>query len=168
MLRATIDEPVPLQVQVADGRTDLFARVRIYDISGTEIGGSPISLPHIADGLHGATATFNTEGYFTAQYQIFEDAGFAAPASYDFEVEVIEANSDKTNLLRLLGLTNENSVLEPTAYDAEGCMTDAKIRAYNSGANAALDDGATGLLFSWTIKVTYTGGQLTKYLVTLD
>lgn len=167
MLRATIDEPVPLQVQAADGRTDLFARARVYE-TGNSTPISTVALPHIAGGLYGSTITFTIDGYFTSQYQLFTDAGFTAEAKYDIEVEVIEANSDKTNILRLLGLTHHNSVLEPLVYNAEGCMTDAQVRAYDSEANAQLDDGSTGLLFSWTIKVTYTGGQMTNYLVTLD
>lgn len=167
MLRATIDEPIPLQVQVADGRTDLFARAQVYEV-GNPVPISTVSLPHVNDGLYGSTITFTVSGYFTAQYQIFTDAGFTTEAKYDIEVETIEANSDKTNILRLLGLTHHNSVLEPTAYNAEGCLTDAKVRAYDSETNAQNDDGSTGLLFSWTIKVTYTGGQMAKYLVTLD
>lgn len=167
MLRATIDEPVPLQVQAADGRTDLFARAQVFEV-GSSVPVSTVALPHIAGGLYGSTITFTISGYFTAQYQLFEDAGFTSEAGYDIEVEVIEANSDKTNILRLLGLSHHNSVLEPLDYNAEGCMTKAAVRAYDSDLNATADDGSTGLLFSWTIDVSYTGGQMTKYLVTLD
>lgn len=167
MLRATIDEPVPLQVQVADGRTDLFARAQLYEV-GNVVPVATVALPHINEGLYGSVTTLTTDGFFTAQYQLFEDAGFTISANYDYEIESIEASSDKTNLLRLLGLSYHNSTMEPLVYNAEGCLTDAKIRAYNSDTNAQLDDGVTGLLFSWTIKVTYTGGQLVNYMITLD
>lgn len=167
MLRATIDEPIPLQVQVADGRTDLFARVRMYAL-GSPTPVAIISLPHINDGLYGSAYTLTVGGFFTAQYQVFEDPGFTIAANYDYEVESIEANSDKTNLLRLLGLNYHNAIMTPLQYNGEGCLTDARIRAYDSDTNTELDDGATGLLFSWTIKVTYTGGQLTNYEITLD
>ena len=167
MLRATLNEPTPLQVQVADGRTDLFARAQVYE-AGNTIPIATVSLAHINDGLYGSTHTFTDGGYFTAQYQLFEDAGFTVEASYDLEIETVEASNDKTNILRLLGLNYHNSVMEPLAYDASGCLTDAKVRAYDTATNAQVDDGVTGLLFSWTIEITYTGGQLVKYMITLD
>lgn len=167
MLRATIDEPIPLQVQVADGRTDLYARVQLYE-SGNSTPISVVSLPHINEGLYGDTTILTTDGHFTAQYQLFEDPSFTVAANYDYEIESIEASSDKTNILRLLGLSYHNATMEPIEYNEGGCLTDAIIRSYDSEANVNLNDGVTGLLFSWTIKVAYTGGQLTSYKITLD
>jgi len=171
MFRATISEPVPLQAQIADGRTDLFVRARVYDVGGTELGGSPVSLPHLEDGLHGSTFTFTVEGFFTAQYQIFEDAGFLTPAEYDVEVEVIESVPDKFNIKKILGLVHGNTVEDSHDYDVAGNITEIRVRNYDTKANAAAAaatapaGGTTGLLFTWTISMEYTANRLTKYVV---
>jgi len=171
MLRATIGEPIPLQAQVADGRTDLFARARVYDVGGTEIGGSPVSLPHLGEGLHGSTFTFTVEGFFTAQYQIFEDAGFLTPADYDIEVEVLESAPDKFNIKKILGLVHGNTVEDSHDYDLVGNINSIRVRNYDTKANAKAAEataplgGTTGLLFTWTITMEYTAGRLTKYTV---
>lgn len=171
MLRATIDEPTPLQVQVGDGRTDLFARVRLFDPAGSELTGSPVSLPHLTGGLYGATFTFDTEGYSTAVYNLYEDAGFTLDASYDIEAEVIEAVPDKFNIKKILGLTHGNTLEDSHDYDVAGNITSIRVRNYDSEANAAAAEltspagGTTGLLFTWTITMEYTANRLTKYLV---
>lgn len=171
MLRATIDEPTPLQVQVADGRTDLFARVRLYDPAGTELVGSPISLPHLADGLYGSIFTFTDEGYSTAVYNLYEDAGFAIGADYDYEAEVIEAVPDKFNIKKILGLSHSDTIEDSHAYDVAGNIVFIRVRSYDSGANATAAGvtspagGTIGLLFTWSITMEYTANRLTKYLV---
>jgi hypothetical protein len=160
MLRATLQESIPLQVLAADGRTDLFARVTIYQdvfVLGT------LDLPHIDQGLYGSSYTPTQEGYLTARYALYEDVGFTVPASYDLEAELIEVSSDKTNILRILGLMHENSVLDQTVYDNHGNLLSGRIRAYDTKANAQAA-GLTGLRFTWAVTATYTGpGMLTRY-----
>ena len=63
---------------------------------------------------------------------------------------------------------NERLIQFQSYFFRKTTLIEFQIRAYNNPTNASTDDGSTGLLFSWTIKVTYTGGQLAKYLVTLN
>lgn len=171
MLRATIDEPTPLQVQVADGRTDLFARVRLYDPAGSELTGSPLTLPHLTNGLYGSIFTFADEGYTTAVYSLFEDVGFATAADYDISAEVIEAVPDKFNIKKILGLSHSDTLEDSHDYDVGGNIIFIRVRSYDSAANASAAKitspagGTTGLLFTWSITMEYTANRLTKYLV---
>ena len=67
-------------------------------------------------------------------------------------------------LSRMVGLLHENSVMDNTAYSG-GKLTSARVRLYDSPANATAA-GATGKLFEYQITATYTGGNLSTYLVT--
>jgi hypothetical protein len=162
-MRATKNEPVPLQVVAGDAQTGgLFARALVYQ-GNTLVATLP--LPHIASGIYGTVNTFAVEGYYSVLYQFFLDSGFTSPApEYDVGSEIIEVSSDKTNLIRLLGLAHENAVFDQQVYDGDGNLTSGRIRSYDSDvhANAA---GATGLLFTWTITAVYTAGNLTSYKI---
>ena len=163
MLRATLGEAVPIQVQVSTGQSDLFGRAKVYDINGTLV--ATLSLPHIVDGLYGTTHTFNGSGHYTIVYQLFKDAGFSTPSTFDIEAEAIEANSDKTNILRILGLTHDNVRIDEQTYDTENNLLTSRIRHYDSAANQAAG-GVTGLLNTWQVVATYTAGLLSDYRVT--
>lgn len=162
MIRATLDEATPLQVQVGTGSDVLYARVKVYDITGSL--SFTLSLPHIDNGLYGDTHTFTTGGFYTAVYQIFEDAGFITTANFDIEAETIEANSDKTNILRLLGLTHDNVFIDGHVYDANNNLTSTRVRHYDSKANAE-SHGASGLLNTWTVTATYALERLNTYTI---
>lgn len=163
MLRATLNEPVLLSSQLSDGETTLYPRVKLYNTVGAVVHTAGLS--HVENGLYSITYTPVTEGFYTAVYQVFSDAGFTTAAGeYDIEAETIEVNSDKTNITRILGLVHENSVVDMQQYDTDGNLTDARIRAYNSSANAQAA-GTTGLLFTWVVEATYENGKLSKYQI---
>ena len=162
MLRATLQEPVPLQVLAADGRTDLFAQAKLFDPAGTPI--TTISLPHLAEGIYGSTYVPTSEGYFSVRYELFEDSGFTIQAPYDLEAEIVETSTDKTNILRILGLVHDNTVIDQQVYNLDGCLTSARVRQYDTKANTVAA-GATGLLNTWTISASYSSGQLVDYKV---
>jgi len=152
MLRATLNEPVPLQIFVPDGRTDLHARVRVIDGAGAIT--DTLFPAHQVTGLYAVTWTPAIEGYFSAVYELFLDVGLTIPAEYERDAEVVEVSSDKTNILRLLGLAHENSLLDQQVYGANNRLASARLRMYNSAANCAAA-GVTGLLFTWQISATY-------------
>ncbi len=162
MLRATLHQPVPLQVLISDGRADLFARARLYNDS---VLTETVSLPFLAEGVYGAQYIFSTEGYYTVIYQLFYDSGFTSPADYDLEAEIVEVSSDKTNLLRVLGLLHQNTVFDNQAYDSSNNLTSGRLRVYNSKANA-VTAGSTGLLFTYSVTASYTDGRLSRYSIT--
>lgn len=88
-------------------------------------------------------------------------ASYTAPDNAT--VAAIKAATD-----RLLGLVHDNAVMDQQVYDGDGRLTGARLRCYNSKANADAA-GATGLLFTYLITATYGGGgELTSYKVTRD
>lgn len=67
---------------------------------------------------------------------------------------------------RLLGLVHDNVVIDQQAYGGpNGELTGARLRAYDSAANAQAA-GAGGLLYTYTVFADYTGGNLSLYRVT--
>ena len=161
MLRATLNEAVPLQVLAADGKTDLFAQATLYS-EGAAL--TTLAVPHIDGGLYGTTYTPTAEGYLSVVYRFFYDAGLTIPADYDLEAEAIEVSSDKTNILRILGLLHHNAVLDQQVYDPDGNLLTARIRAYDTRAHADLA-GLTGLLFTWSVVAVYTGGRVSDFRI---
>lgn len=165
MLRATLNEPVPLQIFVPDGRTDLFARVRVLDSLGAVI--TTLFPLHQTLGLYAVTWTPTVEGYYSAVYELFLDVGFTTAADYSRDAEVIEVSSDKTNIMRLLGLHHENSLLDMQVH-VGGRLTSARLRMYNSAANLAAAaasspaGGTAGLVYTWQITATYDGLNLSR------
>lgn len=152
-LRATLNEPVPLQALASDGRTDLYVRVTILDPAFSTI--ATLYPVHITKGLYSVNWTPVAEGYYSAIYEFFTDAGYSTVAlDYPNGGESIEVSSDKTNILRLLGLNHENAVLDQQTYDGARRLLSARLRAYNSKANAEAA-GVTGLLFEWRIVTAY-------------
>jgi len=91
----------------------------------------------------------------------------------DSNVDSIKAKTDNlpsdTNdlLLQQLGLQDKNSYVDLVTVDGSGRMTGCRKRVYNSKANAQ-SHGATGLLYTFTVTVTYDGDDLESYLVVLD
>jgi hypothetical protein len=153
LLRATLNEPVPLQALANDGKTDLFVRVTV--LTPTLTVAATLYPAHVMKGLYSVNWTPTTEGYFSAIYEFFLDAGHTVVAQdYPQNGETIEVNSDKTNLLRMLALNHENAVLDQQTYDAGRRLLTARLRGYDTQANAALA-GATGLLFEWNVVSTY-------------
>lgn len=163
MLRATTGEPVPLQVLLPDGHTGLYVRVRIFDAAGTVT--DELFLPHRSEGLYTAAWTPAEGGYYTAVYEVFIDAGMTIPAGYEKGGEQIDVNSDKVNIMRLLGLQHENSVVDQQVYSGTGRLLSARVRAYATHEDA-VTAGVNGLLFVWSIQAGYnTNDQLTSYKI---
>jgi len=164
MLRATINEPVPIQVLAADGRVDLFAQAKLYRDTSLL---TTLSLAHIANGLYGSNYTPDQEGYLSVVYQLFEDSGMIVPAYYDLESETVEVTSDKLNLLRILGLLHENAVFDQQTYDAAQNLLTGRIRVYDTKDHADAA-GVLGLKFTWGVHAVYTSGLLSRYSITRE
>ena len=70
-----------------------------------------------------------------------------------------------TKVTRILGLSHENFVLEPTTLDPISKeITAGKVRIYTNPTDTLADDGATGLVDEYSIIATYTAGLLNKFI----
>jgi hypothetical protein len=152
MLRATLNEALPLQVLVPDGNNGLYVRVRLFDPTGTLV--TTLPLPNIAEGLYSVNWTPTQEGYVTAVYDLYLDSGYTVMSDYDRDGETVEVSSDKTNIMRLLGLAHENAVLDQEMYGSNGRLVSARLRAYDTKAHADAA-GLEGLRFVWAISASY-------------
>ena len=80
-------------------------------------------------------------------------------------------DSFREDFQRLIGVSGRrNTVVEFLSRNAQGLPLTTRIRVYDSSANAALNDGVTGLLFSWTGAATPGANPALAddYTLTLD
>lgn len=165
MIQATLNEAVLLQMLATDGRTDLYGRVRVYDMTGVLV--ADLVLSHMAEGLYSVSWTPDREGWFSAIAELFFDPAYTIEAGYEKSGEQIEVTQTKTNILRILGLVHENSVVDQQVYDGDENLLSARIRSYDTRANA-LAGGNVGLRFKYQVQAEYTGGKLNKYQIVRD
>lgn len=97
------------------------------------------------------------------------DGGSGLPDAVRYVSDSIHPNefaSESINdyLVKAVGLLHENSVMDQTSYSS-GKLTGARIRLYDSKANALLATN-TGKLYEYQVAATYVGGNLTTYTVT--
>lgn len=163
-MRATLNEPVPLQVLAADGRSDLFARAHLY-LEGAFL--VEVALLYLADGIYAASYTPDQVGYHSIVYQLFVDSGFTVPAPYDLEAEVLDVSEDQTDLRRILGMLHENAVYDQQVFDGARNLTSGRVRCYKD-KTAALAQDPAGLLFTYQLTAAYTNGNLSFYRITRE
>lgn len=105
--------------------------------------------------------------------QVYTRLGAPAGASMSADIASIKGDSSTINtntanlgtlLTRALGLMHENSVMDQTTFDPSNNLTSARLRLYNTKANAVAA-GATGLLYTYTITASYTGENVQTYTV---
>lgn len=163
MLRATPGEPIPLQVLLPDGQEDLHVRAIVLSADGVEA--TRFTLPHQSMGLYSATWTPQVEGFYSVVYDVFHDEDHTLSAGYDRDGEQVDVNSDKIHLMRLLGLQHENSVVDQQVFSASGRLLSARIRAYNTAADAATASNI-GIRYVWSLQATYNNkDQLDSYKI---
>lgn len=167
MAHATPNEQIPLEALITDGNTDLFGEARVYDANSNLV--AVLDLTYQTDGLYRATWTPTDEGYYTVIYSFFYDnlKTISADDEYPKAGEQINVTSEKTNIMRILGLLHENAVLDQTIYTAEGVLTGGRLRVYDSKANALLA-GSTGLIYEYKITADISAGLTQKYSITRE
>lgn len=169
MLLATVNEAIVLSMLAADGRTDLYGQVRVYNSAGSLV--NTLNMTHTAEGLYSVSHTPTTEGVFSLVYELYFDAGRTVSAGYGKEGEALDVNSFRTNILRTLGLLHQNSVVDNQLYDTDQNLTYARIRCYDTTANASAAAAIspapynTGKLFEYEVSASYSGGLLSKYVI---
>lgn len=163
MLSVTLNDVVALRVVAFDGATGLFPQVKVYNAAGSLV--TTLNPAHVAGGMYSVNWTATPAGLFTAVGTFYTDAGHTTPATtYGLTSEDLDVNTLKPDVARLLGLVQENAVIDLQVYDLAGNLSSARIRAYDSKAHA-LAAGATGLVATYSMAATYSGVQLTNYSV---
>lgn len=165
MIYVDVNTSVILSILASDGSTGLFPQIKIYNSAGGLE--ATIAATHVANGLYQANWVPANQGYFNYVAQFFANAGFTIDAGYDRIGDLIDVGSTKAQMARLLGLHNENTVIDNQVYDSQQKLLSARIRTYNSKANAQAS-GAVGLVASYTVSAAYTSDLLTNFIVVRD
>jgi hypothetical protein len=169
-MQATTNVQIPLRVLAGDEVTSYYGLARIYDISGTLI--TSVSLTHITEGLYGGLYTPTVEGVYTIVFQLYTDSGHTTPSMLSKGTETLDVSSYRTNIMRILGLVHENSVVDLNTYDTDGNLLSARVRTYNSAVNAAAalaaspSPYATGLQFEYAVSASFSSSLLKTYSIT--
>jgi len=72
-----IGDKVPAQIQLFDGATNKYVRAWVRDANNVLVGGAPINLTHISNGLYSNLSLSVPPTYFlTIQYIVYEDSGY--------------------------------------------------------------------------------------------
>lgn len=104
--------------------------------------------------------------------QVFTRVGAPVGASVSADVAAVKGDTSSipamaVQLTRALGLMHENAVIDNTVFDGSNNLTAARMRLYNSKANALLAGGG-GLVATYTITATYTGSNIQTYTVVIE
>lgn len=72
-----VGDQVPLCIQLQDGAVDQHVRAVITDDTGSAVAGSPVTLPHLSNGLYKSDLFLMPNfQYIRVQYLIYTDSGF--------------------------------------------------------------------------------------------
>lgn len=166
---ATPGQPALLSMLASDGNVSLYGQAIVYDAAGAVA--ATVNLNLVAGGLYTGSWTPATEGFYSVVCKFYTDIGRTTAASYEVQGETVDVSSIKTNILRLLGLTHENSVIDAQIYNDSGDIVSARIRCYNSAVNCAAASAAspatylTGMLFEYRVFALYQAGVLKNYRI---
>lgn len=169
MIRVNVNQAIPLKVLIGDGSTGLYVRAKVYDSAGTLV--ATVALPHVAEGMYASTTTIGVEGFYTAVYTVYTDAGFLSLATDYSKAQdlVYVGKSLPDELLNELvanhlvagsvgeavaiirGLCQQNYRLDQTTFNSKGVMTAGRIRIFATQADT--DSGVNPIA---TFNVTAT------------
>jgi hypothetical protein len=143
-----------------DGLGDTLAvGFQLFDANGAPNGirtTAGISLRGAGSETYGALITFPT-GF---QGDLRWDSGGANPVIANEEINPVPF--EDAVFTEIVGLLGKNQVLGNTLYDESGLLVSATIRIYDTAANANTDDGATGLLHSYSLLNEILAGNVAK------
>jgi len=158
-------------------------RAALLDNLDAAISAVPTAVDVVLTAAHGAGTWQGGSaggGWTTAEkeqirYRLALDGSQTDPTTDTGTIEDILADTTDmvAKMLRVLGLNHENAFIDNMVLDADNQLTSARIRIYDSKANAdAATDGdnyTTGLIASYTMESSYTAvGKPDTYRVTLN
>jgi len=103
-----------------------------------------------------------------SEAEVFVRLGAPVGASHAADVAAVKVDTAAAlvELAKLLGVTSDNTYRAQHVYDGNGNLTSARLRAYDTAANATTH-GATGLLYTWTFTATFSAANvMTSMLLT--
>jgi len=168
-----VGSPVQIVMILEDGVENHYPQAEIYDAGGT-VPLSVVDLEHKAKGRYEGSWTPSSVGTYSSHFFVYTDIAHTVESiAYFREVEQIFVTSSDVDdlaaaILRVLGLSHENAFIDNTNFSANGQLISARIRIFDSKANAELaTDGGTettGLVATYSMTADYEGlGRLKSY-----
>lgn len=70
--------PIYISHQLFNGATDKYVKAHVYDATGTEVSGSPVTLSHVARGLYVDNGTLSAPAALPIRVQclVYSDSGY--------------------------------------------------------------------------------------------
>jgi len=176
IIPVTLGETARLALVLENGDAAQFPQAKVYQPTVA----SPIAtlnLSHTAEGLYESSYVPLAVGVLNIVYTVFSDAPRTVlNTNFSKELDQIltQAASNIPSLIndlidkiiRLLGLTHENAVIDNTTYDDCCQMTASRLRIFDSAANAsAATDGGSetvGLIATYLVTAEYEGPSKMK------
>lgn len=129
----------------------ISASFTIYKASDNSVISSG-SLTDKSNGTYQNSYTFTETGQFYVIY--------TTPSGYTDEIEtlnIVEETAKETDLMRLLGLSDENKRIINTVHDANGQITSAIVKLYPSKTDYEND---TNVFATYEYEATYNASGL--------
>jgi hypothetical protein len=168
-----VNQATALVLVLEDGASDQYPQAEIY-APGSAVPSNVLDMSHLAKGRYEASWTPLATGEYIVLYLTYSDLGHTSVnTKYSRELDKLSAIDSDTvlaniiqMLLRILGLSQENTFRDNTTFDQCGQLLTARIRIFDSKANcdAATDGGSetTGLIATYTMTAVFEGTNKLK------
>ncbi len=122
MFKITVNDPIPLTLQLHDGAENKYPQAIIRDSAGSTILGSPVDLSHIGNGLYrDLTKTLASPQIISVTFVTYDDASHTTESSehqmatVDYEIVPVTTSVDTpvftTGEKELVGVIPEQAKL---------------------------------------------------------
>lgn len=131
---------------------------KLYNNSGLEVTGILVTFDELGNGNY--RASFIPDGVGTWLLVVYHPTYFSWGKSGTIKVYKNDFDTIANDLLRVLGLMQENYYLDNAVYDTNNNLTSCRMRIYeNSGSVGTNSD----IIATYNMESTYDGLQLETY-----
>ena len=144
------------------GLSDANFTADLFDPNDDEVSTTvPVTINELGSGHYRAIFTPNTVGtWYLVVYNLIH---FPWGKANNIEVTANTIDDIATDLLRILGLSQENHYIDNTVHNTEGQLTYSRVRIYSDAVSVGT---VNNIIATYTVTVTYdAGGLMTDYKV---
>ncbi len=167
MILARVGQVVHEDFTVTDSSDNLVSGINtneftynLYDNTGLEATSILVSFDELGNGHYRANFIPDSKGIW--MLAVYHSTYF--PWGKTGTIEVYDSDFDTIgeNVIRALGLMQENYYLDNSVFDENGNMTSCRIRIYSNSVNVGTD---VGVISTYEMNATFNGLELTTYKV---
>jgi len=165
MLLGKVGEVIHEDFTVTDSDDNLVSGIstseftyHLYNNAGLEASGILVTFDELGHGHY--RANFVPDSIGTWMLIVYHSTYFPWGKSGTIKVYASDFDTITSNLIRALGLMQENYYLDNSVFDSENNMTECRIRIYDNSSHVGTD---IGVLATYNMTAEYNGIQLTSY-----